>query len=111
MYISPLTIIKIILLALTMLSTYWNIDSAFFTGKTVTVTRTRNLSDIEFPVIFKLSVSGLLNIKKIKKSHQTVGAYFNGIEGNANPIPQFYWTDKNGRNTVQGAQDSNFKTI
>ena len=109
MYISGFTIIKIILLGLVILSTYLNIQSAFFTGKTETVMSTRNLSDMEFPVIFKLSVHGLLNITRIMKTHQNVGSYFNGIgEGN---IPQFHWTDRNGRKTVQGTQLNNFNTI
>ena len=94
--------IKIILFGLTILSTYWNIESAFFQGKTETASSTRNLSEMEFPVIFKLSVTGLLNLTQIKKTHQSVASYFNGISEKTNP--QFYWTDRNGSKTVQGSQ-------
>ena len=97
-----LTIIKIILLGLTILSTLSNINSAFFQGKTEIVSSTRNLSEMEFPVIFRLSVTGLLNITQIKKTHPSVGSYFNGIAEKTNP--QFYWSDRNGSKSVQGSQ-------
>ena len=102
MSISGLTLVKIILLGLTILSTYLNIDSAFFQGKTETVRTTRNLSQMEFPVIFKLSVTGLMNITRIMKTHLNVASYFNGISGKSDP--QFYWTDRNGSKTVQGSK-------
>ena len=66
---------------------------------------------MEFPVIFKLSVPGLLNLTQIRKTHPGVGKYFTGIGGGEDKIPQFYWTDRTGSKTVQGAQHNIIRNI